>query len=210
MLFKLHVSAVALWLALPSAALADNAQLLRIIGQDRQLVIQTPSGPLTITRVKTRCASDKGYLQPLVPQPGVHPVTEIEVLRALNDPATMVIDMRDEDDPLAQTIPNSYHIPYNELEDRMDELRCVRLSKTKWDCAKAANVIAFCNGPMCLQSPAGIASMVRVGFPVDKISYYRGGMMDWEALGLTTVKGYRPTSKGPSSFRVEFACNNAW
>ena len=37
--------------------------------------------------------------------------------------------------------------------------------------------------------------MVRAGFPVSKISYYRGGMMDWEALGLSTVKGKRPISK---------------
>ncbi len=195
MIFKRYALPMALCSALATPALADGEQLLRIIGQDRQFVIQTPTGALTITRVKTRCAADKGFLQPLVPQPGVHPVTEIEVLQALNDPTTMVVDMRDEDDPLEATIPNSYHIPYNELEDRLDELRCVRLSKTKWDCAKAADIIAFCYGPMCLQSPAGIASMVRSGFPVDKISYYRGGMMDWQALGLTTVKGNRPTSK---------------
>jgi hypothetical protein len=37
--------------------------------------------------------------------------------------------------------------------------------------------------------------MVRAGFPVAKISYYRGGMMDWEALGLTTVIGNRPSRK---------------
>ena len=146
-----------------------------------------------ITRTMTVCARNKGFLQPLVPQPGVRPVTEIEVLQALNDPASMVIDMRDEEDPLEATIPNSYHIPFNELEDRMGELGCSRIQKTQWDCAKASNIVAFCNGPVCPQSPVGIASMVRSGLPVSKISYYRGGMMDWEALGLTTVKGNRPT-----------------
>jgi hypothetical protein len=34
-----------------------------------------------------------------------------------------------------------------------------------------------------------------MGFPVRNIAYYRGGMMDWEALGLTTVTGNRPTKK---------------
>jgi hypothetical protein len=48
---------------------------------------------------------------------------------------------------------------------------------------------------MCVQSPAGIARIVHMGFPANKISYYRGGMMDWEALGLTTVKGYRPPTR---------------
>jgi hypothetical protein len=31
--------------------------------------------------------------------------------------------------------------------------------------------------------------MVRRGFPPEKIYYYRGGMLDWTALGLTTAKG---------------------
>ncbi len=31
--------------------------------------------------------------------------------------------------------------------------------------------------------------MIREGFPTDKIYYYRGGMLDWDALGLTTVEG---------------------
>lgn len=174
-------------------ALADDLDLLRIIGEDRQFTVQTSTGPLVITRSMTVCARNKGYLQPLVPQPGVHPVTEIEVLHALNDPAIMVIDMRDEDEPLESTIPNSYHIPFNELEDRMGELSCTRVRQAQWDCAKAPDIIAFCNGPVCPQSPVGIANLVRSGFPASKISYYRGGMMDWEALGLTTVRGSRPT-----------------
>jgi rhodanese-related sulfurtransferase len=174
---------------------AQGSEPLRIIGQDKQFVIQTPKGPFTITRTLTDCAPVKGFLQPLIPLPGVRPVAEIEVLHALNDPSTMVIDMRDEPEPLEATIPNSYHIPFNELEDRMNEMGCTRKGKGQWDCTKALQVVAFCNGPACPQSPAGIASMVRAGFPAAKISYYRGGMMDWEALGLTTVSGNRPAQK---------------
>lgn len=192
MVFMRYVISLALLTAVSAPALADGQELLRIIGKDRQFEIQTLSGPLTITRVMTGCARNKGFLQPLVPQAGVHPVTEIEVLQALNDAQTMVIDMRDEEEPLKATIPNSYHIPFNELEDRMDEIGCTRQGKGKWDCAKALNIVAFCNGPVCPQSPVGIANIVRQGFPVDNISYYRGGMMDWEALGLTVVKGNRP------------------
>jgi rhodanese-related sulfurtransferase len=185
-------AAAALALALPCIA---SAQGLRLLGQERAFIVHTPGGPFTITRSKTACGSSSGYLQPLVPLEGVRPVTEIEVLHALNDASTMVIDMRDEDAPLDATIPNSYHIAYNEIEDRLDEVGCVKTPGKPWDCAKASKIIAFCYGPMCLQSPAGIQRMVRVGFPVRNISYYRGGMMDWEALGLTTVTGNRPTKK---------------
>ena len=179
--------------ALP--ARAQGPELLKIIGQDKQFIVQTPNGPFVITRTLTACAPVKGFLQPLIPLPGVRPVAEIEVLRALNDPGTMVIDMRDEDEPLEATIPNSFHIPFNELEDRMDEIGCTRQGKGPWGCEKAARIVAFCNGPVCPQSPIGIASMVRAGFPATRVSYYRGGMMDWEALGLTTVTGNRPTHK---------------
>lgn len=186
------VLALAGGLALAGAvATAAEPERLRLIGQEREFIVHTPTGPLTVTRVMTSCALNRGYLQPLVPLPGVHPVTEIEVLQALNDPHTMVIDMRDEEDPLEATIPNSFHIPFNELEDRMDELGCVRRPSRAWDCSGSAKIVAFCNGPVCPQSPVGIAAIVRAGFAVDKISYYRGGMMDWEALGLTTVRGNR-------------------
>jgi rhodanese-related sulfurtransferase len=184
-----------LLLAVSLASWAEGSELLRIIGQEREFVVQTPNGPFKVTRTMTVCARNKGFLQPMIPQPGVRPVTEIEVLQALNDPQTMVIDMRDEEEPLEATIPNSYHIPFNELEDRMAELACVRLGANRWDCSRSPNIVAFCNGPVCPQSPIGIASMVRAGFPASKIAYYRGGMMDWEALGLTTVKGNRATPK---------------
>ena len=176
-------------------AQAEDNQPLRITKQSHEFVVQTPDGPLVITRAKRAGGITKGFIQPLVPQPGVTPVTEIDVLYALNDPSTMVIDMRDDEGPLGPTIPNSYHIPYTELEDRMDELGCQQRGKSQWDCAGAFKIIAFCHGPMCVQSPAGIARIVHMGFPVNKISYYRGGMMDWEALGLTTVKGNRPTTR---------------
>ena len=190
--------AVALGMAWAGWAQATDDQPLRITRDSTEFVVHTPSGPLVIKRGKTACGVGKGFVQALVPQPGITPVGEIEVLHALNDPATMVIDMRDEDEPLEATLPNSYHIPYNELEDRLDVLGCQRSSGKSWDCSRAVNIVAFCHGPMCLQSPAGIASIVRLGYPVGKIAYYRGGMTDWEALGLTTVIGNRPLSSRPA------------
>jgi hypothetical protein len=38
-------------------------------------------------------------------------------------------------------------------------------------------------------NPMAMKAMVRDGFPATKIYYYRGGMLDWDALGLTSVKG---------------------
>lgn len=173
--------------AVSMGGMAQEKELLRIIGEEKQFVVQTKNGPFVITRTMTPCAKNKGWLQPLIPVPGVHPVTEIEMLHAMNDKDAMIIDMREPDDRIKGTIPNSYHIPYTLVSGRMDELGCAKKAG-KWDCSKAKKVYAFCNGPVCPQSPSAINAMVRDGFPADKIYYYRGGMLDWDALGFPIVK----------------------
>ena len=78
--------------------------------------------------------------------------------------------------------------PLVPVAGRMDELGCKKLGKG-WDCSSAKKVYAFCNGPVCPQSPTAILAMTRDGFPADKIYHYRGGMLDWAALGFPVIKG---------------------
>ena len=132
------------------------AEDLRIIGEDKSFVATLPSGEtITITRQMTPCAKNKGWLQPLVPEPGIVPVTEIEVLNAISDPNTILVDMRTEDWFLDATIPGSVNIPYTEVAMRMDELGCSK-SDAGWDCSNASSVVGFCNGPVCPQSPTAM------------------------------------------------------
>lgn len=167
---------------------AKEEEKLRIIDQDKSYTVKTPDGDVTITRRMTSCAKNKGWLQPLVPAEGINPVTEIEVLKALNDPNYVVTDMREIDWYLKGTIPGSVHVPYTEISSRLGEFGCTK-ADGKWNCEKAKNVLGFCNGPVCPQSPTGMKAMIREGFPANKIYYYRGGMLDWDALGLTVVGG---------------------
>ena len=56
------------------------AEDLRIIGEDSSFVTTLPSGEaITITLQMTPCAKYKVCLQPLVPEPGIVPVRDIEV-----------------------------------------------------------------------------------------------------------------------------------
>ena len=57
----------------------------------------------------------------------------------------------------------------------------------EWDFSGAKDVLLFCNGPWCDQSPRAIRALVKLGYPVNKIFYYRGGMQDWLQLGLTVT-----------------------
>jgi len=61
-------------------------------------------------------------------------------------------------------------------------------AQNKWDFSKAKDVLIWCNGMWCGQSPRAIRGMLALGYPASKIFYYRGGMQAWKSLGLTTVE----------------------
>jgi rhodanese-related sulfurtransferase len=57
-----------------------------------------------------------------------------------------------------------------------------------FDYSQAKTLVMFCNGMWCGQSPNNILNLLKFGYPADKLKWYRGGMQDWEVLGLSTVK----------------------
>ena len=57
----------------------------------------------------------------------------------------------------------------------------------EWDFTNAKDLLVWCNGPWCGQSPRAIKGLLEVGYPPEKIKYYRGGMQNWQVLGLTIV-----------------------
>lgn len=183
---------LALGLLLSSFAFGQAATIavgtpLNIFENQKNVIIKTAKGTVEIKRTMTPCGKNGGTLQPLVPVPGVHPIGEIEIIAALGDRDSLVVDMRDSNDRVKGTIPGSIGIPYTEVAARMNELGCNKTA-SGWECAGAKKLYAFCNGPTCPQSPMAIRAITRDGFPADKIYYYRGGMLDWDALGLTSVK----------------------
>jgi len=57
-----------------------------------------------------------------------------------------------------------------------------------FDYSDAKTLVMFCNGMWCGQSPASIATLLKFGYPAEKMKWYRGGMQDWAILGLTTIQ----------------------
>lgn len=57
-----------------------------------------------------------------------------------------------------------------------------------WDFSRAKELMLFCNGIWCGQSPRAIKGLIKLGYPKNKLHYYRGGMQVWQVLGFTTVK----------------------
>lgn len=57
-----------------------------------------------------------------------------------------------------------------------------------WDFSNAKDLLLWCNGPWCGQSPRAIHGLLNAGYPAEKLYYYRGGMQMWQSLGLTTIE----------------------
>ena len=178
---------------------ADGVNITKDVAS---VTVETPSGPVTISREQNQDAVIEGdfariarpcpsfCIQPMTPAEGVTTVGELEVLAALQDPDTLVIDGRVRPDWETGTIPGSISMPYTEMADRLGELGCEPdFDGFICDAETVPNLVMFCNGPWCGQSPAAIRRIIEAGYPVDKISYYRWGMQGWRMLGLTVAGG---------------------
>lgn len=54
-----------------------------------------------------------------------------------------------------------------------------------WDFSDSPDLLLWCNGPWCGQSPRAIRALIELGFPTEKLYNYRGGMQMWQMFGLT-------------------------
>jgi rhodanese-related sulfurtransferase len=182
--------------ALASPALAEP---VNITPDTASVTVMTDTGPAEISRIQDNDHQVTGEwaltsrpcpnfcIQPMSPAEGVTTVGELEVLAALQDPETLVVDSRVLADYRGGTIPGAIHIPYTQTVDRLDELGC-EVDFDGFLCDNARPVVLFCNGPWCGQSPTAIRRMIEAGFPAERISYYRGGMQVWRMLGLSVTE----------------------
>lgn len=134
-------------------------------------------------------------------------IGELEVLdfieRASDKPKKYVlIDARKIEWYLDATIPSAVNIPNTEIKyDKDFQEDFDKLLKTfnikvigspqdaKYDFSEAKTAVVFGNGNWCGQSQKAIKELLNLGYPKEKLIWYRGGMQDWYLLGFTTIRG---------------------
>ncbi|PTX01084.1 rhodanese-like domain-containing protein [Pararhodobacter aggregans] len=180
------------------AATPVLAEPVNITPDMASVTVETDAGPAEISRIQdndnvvtgewamTSRPCPNFCIQPMSPAEGVTTVGELEVIAALQDPDVLVIDSRVQADYRGGTIPGAIHIPYTEMADRLGEVGC-EVDIDGFTCEDPKQVLLFCNGPWCGQSPTAIRRMIEAGFPADHIHYYRGGMQVWRMLGLSVL-----------------------
>ena len=143
-------------------------------------------------------------IQPSTLAPGVETIAEVEMLDYLKrmsegDNSILVIDSRTPAWVAKGTIPGAINIPWTNLApskgadpisigEILEEKFNARNLEGLWDFRDARMLVMFCNGMWCGQSPNNIKALLGFGYPSHKIKWYRGGMQNWEILGLTTAK----------------------
>ncbi len=139
---------------------------------------------------------------PMTLAPGVETLGELELIGYLEqvgkNSSVLVIDSRDGTWPQRSgIIPGAVLLPWQKLHpahasaaDIADILQFqfgAARQDGLWNFSGAKTLVFYCNGPWCGQSPTNIRQLLALGYPPGKLKWYRGGIQNWKALGLTTV-----------------------
>jgi rhodanese-related sulfurtransferase len=176
---------------MPGAFINVNGQVLNI---NR---IQDQEHRLDSEFTKTSRACPPFCIHAMSAGDGVETVGELEVIAFLEEFVAegkgLLIDSRIPAWYEKGAIPGAINIPFSTVEEtnpyRDDILQALGAKKDgeSWDFENATDLLLYCNGPWCDQSPRAIQNLLQAGYPPEKLRYYRGGMQNWLMMGLTTT-----------------------
>jgi rhodanese-related sulfurtransferase len=162
--------------------------------------IQDTNHKLKNSYTKTSRPTPPFNIQPFEPIKGVETVTELDVIEFIKNEVSenegLLVDARMPKWYQNGTIPGALNIPFsilyggenNKYIEQIFEVCGVELDDGKFDFSDAQTLLIFDNGPWCQQGVAAMKELIKLGYPKDKILYYRGGMQFWQILGLTVMR----------------------
>ena len=159
---------------------------------------QDPNARIPDAYAKTSRPCPEFCIQPMIIHEGVNTYGELELLTFLQEKVDkghgFLIDSRTSDWYAKGTIPGSVNLPFNAFVPGPDNVffdsLMVMLSGKQsadgnWEFTDPKDLLLFCNGPWCDQSPTAISNLLAINYPAEKLHYYRGGMQSWLGNGLT-------------------------
>ena len=144
-----------------------------------------------------------GHIYPMYLDTDITTYGELEVLAFIQqmqtDDSMLLIDVCKEEFYRYRTIPGAVNMPFNhfkdpanyvfEFEQHMKDLGVsVNEEDDSLDFTHAKTITIFCNGPWCSLSVTAILALLDLGYPAEKIKWYRGGLQEWLAAGLTSTR----------------------
>lgn len=144
----------------------------------------------------------RGIPQPIKLADGVETVGELEFIeymkKAQTNKSILIVDSRTPGWYERLRIPGAVNVPYTNFKEEESAYETLEYEfdvsisdDKKIDFSKAKTLVVYCNGYWCPQTPLMIKkakySLLNLGYPPQKIKYYRGGMQAWVSLGFTVM-----------------------
>ena len=159
---------------------------------------QDPNHRIPDAYAKTSRSCPAFCVQPMQVHEGVNTAGELEVLAFLQEQVTtgegFLIDSRTNDWYEKGTIPGAVNLPFNVFVPSSDNvffdsvmvmLGGEQSANGEWIFNDPKELMLFCNGPWCGQSPTAIRNLLAINYPPEKLHYYRGGMQNWYGMGFS-------------------------
>ena len=151
---------------------------------------------------KSTYVHTKGKLLAMTLDADLETYGELEVLAFIKEmqknDKLLLVDSRTEKWYEYFTIPTAINVPFVhikrpkeyefEFEDALRLFGVKVLKDKEYDFSNAKTLVIFCNAPWCSQSPDMIFALLELGYPAEKLKWYRGGMQDWLSAGMTTTR----------------------
>lgn len=136
-------------------------------------------------------------IQPIKMHKDIQTIGEVELLKFMkkkgNTSKGLVVDLRSKTAYKAESIPSAVNIPASikdnkvKIEKVLKILGAARSADGTLDTSKVMDIAFYCNGLWCDKSSEVIKTFLELGYPANKMLYYRGGFQMWKILGFTTV-----------------------
>ncbi len=161
--------------------------------------IQDTKHKLKNSYTKTSRPCPPFCVQPFEPIKGIETYGELEMLKFLKNDVSnnsgVLVDARLPKWYKEGTIPGAINLPFSILNPKTSKeyleqvlpILGAKKDGQKWDFSQAQKLVVFDNGPWCQQGVRAMQHLIELGYPKDKIKYYRGGMQYWQILGLKVL-----------------------
>lgn len=136
-------------------------------------------------------------LQPIKMHKDIKTIAEVELLAFMktkvNKKKGLLVDLRSKAAYKKESIPSAVNIPSKVKDDKVKVEKILKILGAKrfedgsLDTNSVKEVAFYCHGLWCDQSSDFIKTFLELGYPANKMLYYRGGFQMWKILGFTTV-----------------------
>jgi rhodanese-related sulfurtransferase len=178
-----------------------NSFVIDVMGKPFKIErVQNPKHRLSNSYTKTSRPCPPFCIQPFKAVDGIKTIGEVELVKFMRGDMSenrgILVDARMPKWYVTGTIPGAINIPFSIFSKENGEIYINKILPligakkvgNKWNFDNAQKMVIFDNGPWCQQANLAISNLVKLGYPKDKIEYYRGGMQYWQILGFSIFK----------------------